>query len=355
MKNVTAAPKEAQPGDDLTLMAVMQRFATEEAARAYFERIRWPHGPVCPHCGNGDQSKVYKIEANPAKKIRAGLYKCAVCEDQFTVTVGTVCEDSHIPLNKWLIAFYMMCASKTQVSALQLQRQLELGSYRTAWFLCHRIRYALTDLDASEKLDGTVEADETYMGGKAHGHGRGYVKNKIPVVSLVERGGRVRSQVTPQVTGREITALLRKHVASTANLNTDESNLYTKVGKEFASHDTVNHSIKEYARDDEETGRKATTNAAEGFFGNAKRSIDGTHHNVSSKHMPLYFAEIDYKYNTRTETDGARTVSGLARIGGRRLMLRSPNEAVEEPTAEDDACHEESDSHYSQHENRPKE
>jgi transposase-like protein len=153
------------PNSDLTLVQIAQRFLTEEAARQYFEKLRWPNGPVCPHCGNENQTRVYKVTPNPAKKIRAGLYKCADCLQGFTVTVGTVCEDSHIPLNKWLIGFYMMCASKTQVSALQVQRQLEIGSYRSAWFMCHRIRVALQDIMPTGRLDGIVEADETCIGG----------------------------------------------------------------------------------------------------------------------------------------------------------------------------------------------
>lgn len=157
---------------DLTLMQIMQQFSTEEAAREYFEKLRWPTGPVCPHCGNCDAERIYKVTPNPSAKIRAGLYKCAECREAFTVTMGTVMEDSHIPLNKWLIAFYIMCASKTQVSALQLQRQLELGSYRSAWFLCHRIRFSLIDAAPSDLLRGTVEADETYIGGKVRGKGR---------------------------------------------------------------------------------------------------------------------------------------------------------------------------------------
>jgi transposase-like protein len=123
----------------------MKRFSTEEAAIQYFEQIRWPDGPCCPHCGNADGKRIYKLTANSKKKIRLGLYKCAECRDTFTVRVGTVMEDSHVPLHKWLIGFYMMCASKTRVSALQLQRQLEIGSYNTALFLCHRIRFALMD------------------------------------------------------------------------------------------------------------------------------------------------------------------------------------------------------------------
>ncbi len=321
-KQSNPLPSGKNPTGDLTLMTVMQRFSTEEAARDYFESLRWPNGPVCAHCGNAEAGRVYKVTANPGKKIRAGLYKCAECEQGFTVTVGTVMEDTHLPLNKWLIAFYMMCASRTQISALQLQRQLEIGSYRTAWFLCHRIRYALKDADPRNLLKGTVEADETYVGGKARGKGRGYVKNKTAVVSLVERGGSVRSHVVDHVSGDGITKLLRANVDVSANLNTDQSPVYTAVGKEFATHDVVNHSIEEYSRDDKETGRKATTNTAEGFFGNSKRSIDGTHHHISKKHAHLYFSELDYKYNTRKVTDGARTVSGIKKMEGKRLMLR---------------------------------
>lgn len=312
-----------KPTDDLTLMQITQRFSTEESAREYFERLRWPTGPVCPHCGNCAQDRIYKVTPNPAKKVRAGLYKCAECTDQFTVTVGAVCEDSHIPINKWLIAFYMMCASKTQISALQVQRHLELGSYRSAWFMCHRIRFALQDVEPQDQLGGTVEADETYIGGKKRGMGRRYVGNKTAVVSLVERSGRVRSQVMHKVTGDALGMLLKRHVAESANLNTDQSPLYVKAGKRYASHDVVNHSIEEDARNDV-SGRLATANTAEGYFGNSKRSIDGTHHHVSAKHIPLYFAELDYKYNTCKDTDGARTMGGIQKMAGKRLMLRRP-------------------------------
>lgn len=323
MAKRTSIPSGKNPNGDLTLMQIAQRFSTEEAAREYFEKLRWPDGPVCAHCGNADQKRIYKVTPNPKKKIRAGLYKCAECLQGFTVTVGTVCEDSHIPLNKWLIGFYMMCASKTQVSALQLQRQLEIGSYRSAWFMCHRIRFALQDITPTGKLDGTVEADETYVGGVKRGMGRRYTGNKTAVVSLVERGGRVRSQVVHKVTGDALGELLKQHVSETARLNTDESPLYKKSGKRFASHDVVNHGKEEYARHDA-SGRLASTNTAEGFFGNSKRSLDGTHHQVSAKHLPLYLAELDYKYNTREETDGARTARGIPKIVGKRLMLRRP-------------------------------
>lgn len=310
---------------DLTLLEIMRRFSTENAARAYFERIRWPNGPVCPHCGSSE--RVYARTPNERARTRAGLYKCGTCQDTFTVKVGTVMEASHVPLHKWLIAFYMMCASKTQVSALQLQRQLELGSYRTALFLCHRIRYALKEVGPAEKLCGEVEADETYIGGRARGRGRGYVKNKTPVVSLVEKGGRVRSTVVENVNKNSIASLLGQHVEPSAHLSTDESSVYAEPGKGFASHATVNHSEEEYARRDRETGRLVTTNTVEGFFGNSKRSIDGTHHHVSRQHLHLYVTELDFKYNTRKITDGQRTDKGIRGIEGKRLMMRRPKAA----------------------------
>ena len=306
---------------DLTILEIMRRYSTEEAARGYFERTRWPNGPVCPHCGSSE--KIYALTANKAARIREGLYKCGTCDDRFSVTVGTVMESSKVPLHKWLVAFYMMCASKTQVSALQLQRQLELGSYHTALFLCHRIRFALKDVNAGGgQLVGEVEADETYIGGKARGKGRGYTGNKVALVSIVERGGEVRSTVVKRVNGMVIDTLLKRHVADEAHLNTDESPLYNKAGKRFASHARVNHSAEEYGYYDYRSGRNVTTNTVEGFFGNSKRSLDGTHHHVSRQHLDLYAAELDFKYNTHKDSDGERTSQGIRRIEGKRLMYR---------------------------------
>jgi transposase-like protein len=295
-------------------MEIMRRFSTEEVARAYFERMRWPSGPVCPHCGSAEKN--YALTPNKRARIREGLYKCGTCGDRFSVTVGTVMESSHIPLNKWLIAFYMICASKTQVPALQLQRQLELGSYRTALFLCHRIRYALKEANPTGMLGGEVEADETYIGGKVKGKGCGYAGSKIAVVSLVERGGDVRSTVAGRATSKTIDTLLRRHVTEEARLNADESPLYTKLGKRFASHDRVNHSAEECGCDDYRSGRTVTTNTVEGFFGNSKRGLDGTRHHVSRQHLHLYTAELDFKYNTRKSSDGERAAEDVRRIEG---------------------------------------
>jgi len=189
--------------------------------------------------------------------------------------------------------------------------------------MCHRILYALKEHNPTDLLTGTIEADETYIGGRRRGRGRAYKGNKTPVVSLIERGGRVRSQVVDSVTGKEITKVLRLHVAKDAILNTDESPVYAKIGQEFAAHEAVNHHREEYARINN-SGRLVTTNTAEGFFGNCKRSIDGTHHHISRKHTGLYFAELDYKYNTRKDSDGARTNAAIPKIEGKRLMLRRP-------------------------------
>src|SRR5580658_4621741 len=166
--------------NDLTLDEINQRFSADSAARAYLESVWWPDGAVCPHCKNHDQKKIWKATANAAAKIREGLYVCGQCKKSFTCTVGTVFEDSHIPLRKWLIAWYLNCSSKKGVSSLQLQRILDLGSYRTALFMQHRIRHALRDPIYNDKLSGTVEVDETYIGGKKKFVGMGYRKDKVP-------------------------------------------------------------------------------------------------------------------------------------------------------------------------------
>jgi hypothetical protein len=321
-----SSKKAASKSSDLPLIQALKLFATEEGARTYYEALRWPNGPVCFHCGNVDQVRIYKMTENKEAGIRPGLWKCAECRETFTATMGTIMEDSHLPLSKWMIAMYVINASKTQVSALQMQRMLELGSYRTAWHLCHRIRLAMAELKPQGKLDGEVEADETYIGGKARGKGRGYVGNKVAVVSIVERGGRVRSKVMPEghVNGATVGAMLKEHVEPTAHLNTDESPLYTEPGKRFASHETVCHKEEEYARQNDVTGRVVTTNAAEGYFGKSKRSLDGTHHHVSKKYLPLYVAELDYKYHTRKMTNGERTVKAIGKATGKRMILKTP-------------------------------
>jgi transposase-like protein len=307
--------------DDLTLDEINQRFSTDEAARAYWETIRWPDGPVCPHCNNAEQDKIWRIEANKAKKVREGLNQCGKCNKQFTSTIGTIFEDSHIPLRKWLIAFYLNSASKKGISSLQLQRILGLGSYRTALFMQHRIRHALRETGSSFKLSGTVEVDETYIGGKRKFVGKGNMDNKVPVVALVERGGRVRSQVMPKVTGKNLKAFISKNVKPNTEIHTDEHRGYYAL-KPFYPHYSVKHAMGEYAR--REKDRFITTNGVEGFFSLLKRGVIGTFHHVSEQHLPLYLAEFDHRHNFRHETDGFRTVEALKKTKGKRLMYHRP-------------------------------
>jgi transposase-like protein len=298
----------------LTLIQIIDNFPTDDAARAELERIRWKSGIVCPHCQCKDPAKFSEIAANPAKKIRAGLRWCSNCEKQFTVTIGTIFEDSHIPLRKWLIAWYLVCSSKKGISSLQLQRVLELGSYRTALFMAHRIRFALKDSGFSgDKLDGTVEMDECYIGGKKKGMGRRYTGNKTPVVSLVQRDGKARSQVMGCVTGHNLKRMLHTNVETSAKIYTDQHKAYPSATKGYRSHKAVNHGIGEYVRGD------VHTNTVEGFFSLLKRGVMGTFHHVSAKHLPLYLAEFDHRYNCRDLTDGERTVQGIAKAEGKRL------------------------------------
>jgi transposase-like protein len=304
--------------EDLTLDQINTHFASDETAREYIESILWPKGPVCPHCKNSDQKRLWKIQANPAKKIRVGLHRCAECNREFTVTVGTIFEDSHIPLRKWLIAWYLVCSSKKGISSLQLQRILGLGSYRTALFMSHRIRHAIQDPAFSDKLTGTIEADETYVGGKTRGHGRHFMGNKVPVFSLVERGGRVRSQVMKHVTGKNLKAVLKANVEPASTIMTDELPAYRKATKDFASHQAVNHSAREYVRG------LAHTQSVDGFFSLLKRGVVGTFHHISEQHLPLYLAEFDHRHNTRFLTDGERTVIGLKKANGKRLTYKQP-------------------------------
>jgi transposase-like protein len=316
---------------DLTLDQIMQRFATDEDARKYLEMIRWPNGPVCPRCGNAAPDRIYEIAPNPAKKIRVGVRDCAECKRQFTVTVGTIFEDSHIPLRKWLVAWYMLCSSKKGIAALQIQRMLDIGSYRSAWFMMHRIRYALRDPVFADKLGGdggTVEVDETYVGGKPRPKAgepkakRGRGTKKVPVVALVERGGRARSKMIGGADSKTLKTAIRENVDYATRIVTDEWSAYRGIGAEFGGgHETVNHGSGEYARGD------AHTNTAEGYFAILKRGLMGVYHHVGTQYLDQYLAEFDFRYSHRSATDGMRTVAGIQKIEGKRLMLRRSREA----------------------------
>lgn len=236
----------------------------------------------------------------------------------FFCTVNTIFEDSHIPLNIWLIAIYLMCSSKKGISAHQLHRMLKI-TYKSAWFMCHRVRYAMQQPAVVEKLTGTVEADECYIGGKRTGEGSGRPgpdSTMRPVLALVERGGRVRSFHMKRVTGENLREVLTDNIEASAILMTDEYSAYRTVGKEFAKHETVNHSQKEYARGN------VSTNTIEGFFGLLKRGINGIYHHVGPNHLHRYLAEFDFRYNARKVSDGDRTDLAMSGFRGKRLKYR---------------------------------
>jgi len=299
------------------------QFKTEEAAREHLEALRWPNGPVCPHCGSVESH--YKLEG---ESHRPGLWKCKDCREQFTVTVGTVFERSKIPLTKWLMAVHLMCASKKGISSHQLHRMLGV-TYKTAWFMTHRIREAMRE-ETEGKLGeggGTVEADETFGNERKPRRqgkkGRGY-QHKTKVLSLVERGGKVRSFHVPAVNANTLAPILREQIAADARLMTDEASHYTIVGRDFADHGVTSHGIGEYVRGD------IHSNTVEGYFSVFKRGLMGTYHHVSPEHLKRYLSEFDFRYNFRTAAgyeDVARSAEALRGIGGKRLMYRDSLDA----------------------------
>ena len=294
-------------------------FLDKDKARERLEALLWPDGPICPHCGS--------IKAWPLKT-RPGLYKCGEyqCRKQFTITVGTVFERSKIPLNKWLMAVYLMCSSKKGISSHQLHRTLGV-TYKTAWFMSHRIREAMHD-DSGEILGsdgGPVEVDETFVGAKRPTHkpekARGYA-HKMKVLSLVERGGRVRSFHVPNVKAETLQPILMDEISHNARLMTDGGGQYRGLNKHFAEHNTVDHSSGTYVRDD------VHTNTLESYFGVMKRGISGVYQHVSKQHLQRYCAEFDHRFTYRTAngySDMERTDIALKGIAGKRLTYRRSN------------------------------
>lgn len=311
--------------DELTLDQIQRRFSSDEKARKYLEAIRWPEGPVCAHCGAN--TGIWSIASNKRRNIRPGLYECSSCKKQFTVTVGTVMEDSHIPLRKWLVAWYLMCSSKKGISALQIQRMLDLGSYRTAHFLMHRIRHGLKETGFKQKFSGIVEVDETYIGGKQE---RDFLKrttgfdNKTPVVSLVERKGNKRSMVMARVTSMNLRSAVEENVEAKSVVMTDQSLKYKKLEEKFTHH-RVNHGKQEFARKVNDS-LTAHSNTVESSFSLLKRGIMGTFHHIGKRHLPLYLAEFDHRWNTKDKTDGQRTIEGIKMAEGKRLVYKQPKD-----------------------------
>jgi transposase-like protein len=296
-------------------------FHNEAAAIAWLEAIVWPDGPHCPRCGGFDR-------ITTVKGARAGLRRCGPCKREFTVTVGTLFERSHIKLHLWFQAGHLMASSKKGISAHQLHRTLKV-TYKTAWFMEHRLREAMRDGHFSVPLGGegkAVKIDETFVGGlekNKHADKRQYLgtggAGKEAVFSLVERGGKVHSRHIPAVTAKNLRPIVEAQIHGASYVMTDEGGAAKKVGSEFTFHGSVNHGAGEYVRGD------VHINTAEGYFSILKRAIYGTYHHVSQRHLKRYLAEFDFRYNERSALgveDAERTTKALSGIVGKRLTYR---------------------------------
>lgn len=305
-------------------------FSNEDEARKLLEELRWDGEPVCPHCGG---LKHYETK-------KPGVYRCGEpeCRKDYSVTTASVMERSHIKLHKWLAAFYLMCSSKKGISAHQLHRTLGI-TYKSAWFMAHRIREAMHDGGLLPPLGGSgkiVEADETYFGQvekanrrtkttsgrKFTTSGKPGPSNKRPIVSLVERGGKVRSFHVPTATKENVARIVMDNISHESRLHTDESRLYTGAEAVFAKHETIKHRAGEYARGD------VTTNTVEGFFSIFKRGMRGVYQHCSEKHLHRYLAEFDFRFNNRIAlgtNDGERAALAMKGIAGKRLTYRQAN------------------------------
>lgn len=295
---------------------------SDSEARKLLESIRWPDGPVCPHCGHTEYY-VLKPRSDSKSACREGLYKCKhkECRKQYTVTVNTIFHRSHIKLGTWLAVIHLMCASKKGVSAHQVHRLFGV-TYKTAFFMLHRVRFAMTQEPLAQKLTGIIECDETYVGGKNKRGKRGRgAEGKTPVFSLVERDGRIKSQSVANVTAKNLKSIIFANVDGNATICTDEFPSYKGLDFYFSGHDIVNHRSKEYVRG------TVHTNTVEGYFSLLKRGINGTFHHVSPRLLNLYLNEFDFRYNNRKVTDYERTLALLQATEGKRLMYRDSSEA----------------------------
>lgn len=303
-------------------------FHDEAAAYRFVEAKVWPNGPVCPHC-KADKDKVGKLEG---KSTRHGVYKCYGCRKPFTVKVGTIFEASHVKMNLWLQAIYLMCSSKKGVSSNQLHRTLGV-TLKTAWFMSHRIREAMKGDGETGPLGGegkTIEADETFWGPKetVFKTGQGWVGvqgtgGKSKVMAVVERGGRARSMQTKVLSADVAQKFLTENADTASTLHTDEHRMYPKIGKKFAAHETVKHGMGEYARG------SVTTNTVEGFFSVFKRGMKGTYQHCGEQHLQRYLAEFDFRYNNRKSLgvdDVLRTETAVKGIVGKRLTYRTTSQ-----------------------------
>lgn len=291
-------------------------YSDANKAREHLEALHWPNGPVCPRC-----RETTRVKRLAGKSTRPGVVMCNACRKPFTVTVGTIFEDSKIPLNKWLLAFRLMAGSKKGISAHQLHRSLGI-TYKSAWFMAHRIREAM-NMEPEGPLGGpgaVVEADETYVGGKAKNRATRKPAEKKAVVALVERDGHARSFHVANVNAKTLRPLIVTNIDRASVLMTDESPVYVRTGREFTNHYSVNHGAREFVT----TGGFKHSNTAENFFSIFKRGVIGTYHHMSEAHLARYCAEFDFRYNTRKISDTERAEIAIIGAVGKRLTYRQP-------------------------------
>jgi transposase-like protein len=296
---------------------------TEDQARDYVESLRWPDGPVCPNCQKQTATKMQ------GKSHRKGLYQCnnSECRQQFTVKCGSILESSKVSLKKWVLAFHLLCSSKKGFSALQLQRELSLGSYRTAWFMLHRIRHAMEVKSWDYPVRGVVEMDETYVGGKPrHQHGkpnakRGHGSPKAPVVALIERGREARSAPVERVEINALWDAVGFNPAPNLTLVTDDATYYKNMSR-WCRHESVVHSRKEYARRAND-GLNVHTNTCESVFALLKRGHNGVYHSMGKPHLHRYVAEYTFRWNHRQCPDSERREAAIKQAPGKRLKYKT--------------------------------
>jgi len=307
---------------------------SDDQCRDFLEASRWPDGPVCPKCG---ETEPYRIERKSRTKNKVTkLYRCKACRKDYTATVGTIFEDSKIPLSKWYAAIYLMCASKKGVSAHQIHRELEV-TYKSAWFMCHRIREAMKDKSFS-KLTGIIEADETYIGGKPRGHwahrkgkDRSVAhlesrKRRTPVFGIKERGGRVRTQVIPHVTKRDVERAVWTNVdRENSRLMTDEAPVYWHMER-MLPHGIIRHR-SEYVRGD------IHTQGIESYWAILKRGLYGTFHHVDAGYLSCYLNEFEFRFNRREVSDAQRFEALMQQVSGSRVLWYCRTEQPENPFA----------------------
>ena len=317
---------------EFSIPSLMRMIPTETAACELLEKLRWDGTPVCNHCGSVAKHYFIKPANGVSRATRTGnmsvrrVWKCKDCRKQFSVLTGTIFHGSKIPVQTWLFVVFEMCASKNGVAAREIERKYDLTA-KSAWFMTQRIREAMKRDPLAGLLSGVIVADETWIGGapknrhaskrKAQGNMSGRT-DKTPVLSLIDTvTGEVRSEVVRDVTAETLAPILLARTDSeNSHLYTDSSIAYRRMGDHFVSHETVNHADDEYVRG------PVTTNAAEGYFSQLKRSIDGTHHAVSTMHLSRYLSEFDFRYSSRHLTDSHRMMVLMGRTGGRRLTYR---------------------------------